>query len=392
MSKKAARKVLFVSHKANMSGAPLLLLDIVKEFKNQSTIPFQVLVMDDGELANQFKLLGETFIWQKKNATSAAKGSGLNRLVSRMFMIARGAEILFRLRGTSVIFFNTISNGHILKKLLFLKSKHICYVHELEAAIHVTTNKESLQRVLHNTDLFIACSGAVKANLAGTYGIPENIIQAMPTPVGMVYRNKKDYASFIRSFKAGNAMPSGAVVIGVVGADEWRKGFDLFLPLLTIYADLYPSGNVYFVWKGCNSNSNAAFFNLYDYRKFSRRNCLLLPHDNNSIETMACFDIHLLISREDPFPLVVLEAASLGIPTVGFSGAGGSTEFIESDAGISVPYGNLLEMAEALNLLVEDSALRRKMGDRAREKIQGRHPGKITMPAFISAIENMVNS
>lgn len=370
-----------------MSGAPLLLLEIVKEFKKQSSVPFQVLMMEDGGLTKEFELLGETFVWHKNTPVSADKRSWLNKIFSKALVIARGAEILFRLRGTSLIFFNTISNGHILKKLMILKAKHICYVHELEAAIHMTTNRESLQVVLQHTDLFIACSQAVKSNLVGKHGVPQNSIQVLPTPATVVYRNKKDYATFVQSFRSANAVPAGAVVIGVMASDEWRKGVDLFLPLISLYTSLYPASNVYFVWKGRNNRSLASYYNLYDVEKFAQHNCLLLPHGDDSMETMAGFDIHLVISREDPFPLVVLEAASFGIPTVCFAEAGGSREFIESDAGISVPYGNLLKMAEALHLLAEDNELRVKMGSRAQEKMQERHAKKLTMPAFISTIE-----
>jgi glycosyltransferase involved in cell wall biosynthesis len=390
MSKKKEPKILFVSHKANMSGAPMLLLDIVKEFKKRSVIPFQVLIMEDGELVNEFKLLGETFIWRKEGGMKAASFPPvLNKLFLRTRGIARAMEILFSLRGTSLIFFNTVSNGHILKKLLFLKSKHICYVHELEAAIHMTTSKESLEVVLKNTSLFIACSKAVKSNLVTRHAITENSVQVLPTPVERIYRNKKDHDAFIHTFMEHHKISTDAIVIGVVASNEWRKGFDLFLPLLSIYTSMFPASNVYFVWKGFRKDTLSAFFNLYDYEKFALNNCLLLPHGDDSIETMACFDIHLLISREDPYPLVVLEAASLGIPTVCFLNAGGSPEFIEEDAGISVPYGNLIMMADALHRLAEDSDLRHKMGDSAQKKIQERHAGKKAMPAFISAIEDM---
>lgn len=389
MLKKKQPKVLFVSHKANRSGAPLLLLDIVKEFKKRSAIPFQVLMMEDGELAHEFKLLGETFIWSKKATT---KSAFFPLVLSKLFLRARGVAramgILFRLRGTSLIFFNTVSNGHIFKKLLFLKCKHICYVHELEAAIHNTTSKESLEVVLKNTSLFIACSKAVKANLVTRHAIAENSVQVLPTPVERTYRNKKDYEAFINSFMEHHKICAGAILIGVVAPNEWRKGFDLFLPLISIYTSMYPASNVYFVWKGFRKDSLSTFFNLYDYKKFALNNCVLLPHGEDSIETMACLDIHLLISREDPYPLVVLETASFGIPTVCFIDAGGSPEFIEEAAGISVPYGNLIMMANALHRLAEDGALRQTMGKNAQEKLQQRHAAKKVMPAFISAIED----
>ncbi len=390
MVKEVNKKVLFVSHKANMSGAPLLLLEIIKEFKKQSKIPFHILVMEDGDLTKEFKLLGKTYVWnKKKNLNTTSLLSGLKNLTGRIYVIFRAAFILFTLRNTSLVFFNTISNGHIHKKLLFLKCKFICYVHELEAAIHITTNFQSLQVVLSNTSLFIGCSEAVKNNLVNNHAISKDIIRALPTPMSVVYRNKKDFADFITSFKYKNAIPEGAVVIGIVASNEWRKGFDLFFPLITIYANLFPGSNVCFVWKGFRMDTLSSFFDLYDYKKVEQRNkVMLLPHGNDSIENLACVDIHLLLSREDPYPLVILEAASFGIPTVCFSGAGGSPEFIEDDCGYCVPYGDLIKMAAGIYELAQDHELRNKMGLKAQEKVRAKHAYEIAMPAFISIVES----
>lgn len=390
MFKEEHQKILFVSHKANRSGAPLLLLEIIKEFKKQSKIPFHILVMEDGDLTNEFKLLGKTYVWNNhKTLNPTSLFSIPKNLVSRLYTTARSAFILFHLRNTSLVFLNTISNGHIHKKLLFLKSKFICYVHELQAAIHITTNPQSLQIVLNNTDLFIACSEAVKNNLVVNHAVSKDIIKAMPTSLPVVYRNKNDYADVVSNFKLKNVVHTDAIVIGVVASNEWRKGFDLFFSLVLIYSNLFPDSNVVFVWKGLNMNTASSFFDLYDNKNIKQtKQILLLSHGADSIENMACFDIHLLLSREDPYPLVVLEAASLGIPTICFLGAGGSPEFIEDDCGYCVPYGDLIKMATSINELVLDDELRNKMGLKAQEKVKARHAHETAMPPFISILES----
>ena len=58
----------------------------------------------------------------------------------------------------------------------------------------------------------------------------------------------------------------------------------------------------------------------------------------------AC-DLFCLPSREDPFPLVMLEAGALGKPMVCFDGAGGAKEFAARGAGIVVPYLDVPAMA-----------------------------------------------
>jgi glycosyltransferase involved in cell wall biosynthesis len=390
---KKNQHILFVSHKANRSGAPLLFLELIQEFKKQTTIPFKILIMEDGELVEDFKALGKTFTW--KQNTRLVLNYQLPKFISkpleRISLILHGFYILFCVRSSSLLFFNTIANGHIYRKLLFLKSPSICYVHELEAAIQITTNKKSLEAVLHHTSLFLAPSRAVKAHLQMAHKIEAGKIALAPYSMNDISRDKNDYKKFIDNFKKNNLLSDSTIIIGVLASNEWRKGIDLFVPLISTYFELFPASDVLFVWKGFNNNSLNAYFELYDYKKFDFKDkVLLLPHGSDNIEQLACFDIHLLLSREDPYPLVVLEAASFAIPTVCFTAGGGSSEFVETDAGFSVPYGNLVKMASALNQLAENPILRNKMGMNAVEKLRLRHNRKEASGNIIEIVKKML--
>jgi glycosyltransferase involved in cell wall biosynthesis len=388
---KKKQQILFVSHMADWSGAPLIFLGMIKEFKKQSGLPFRILIMQDGELTKEFRSAGRTYVWKKK--TSAPPGSGAGSVISffsKALQFVRGAYIFYRIRRTTLVFFNTISNGHIHKKLLFLKCKYVCYVHEMEAAIHILTNSNSLQVVLDNTHHFLAGSKAVKQNLVNSYSINSNKIDVVYSSIAEVSREKAGYASFITSFKTKNNIPPDAVIIGVAASNEWRKGFDLFFPLVSVFFSLYPQSNAYFIWKGFRERRNHLFYDLFDYKKFNTKNRIfLLPHGNDSLEHIACFDIHLLLSREDPYPLVVLEAASFAIPTVCFSDAGGTPEFVGDDCGYCVPYGDLLKMAERLNELVLHPDRRNRMGSIAREKVRMRHGQEKTTRQVIDILNNI---
>ena len=125
---------------------------------------------------------------------------------------------------------------------------------------------------------------------------------------------------------------------------------------------------------GIKENHPSSWLNLYDHKKYVLNNrTILVPHGSDYLNHMACFDIHLLPSREDPYPLVVLDAAGFAIPTICFSDAGGTPEFVENDCGYCVAYGDLFVMAHKLNTLVVNAELRTKMGHAAREKVYRRH-------------------
>ncbi len=367
-------KILFVSHKANRSGAPVLLLEIIAAFSRQSDIPYQILCMEDGELVPAFRELGKTYVWQrKKTANLPAVIAGPAAIINRILQVAHRLSIIISIRKSTLIFYNTIVNGHLQKKLQFIGAKSICYVHELESAIRSLTNEEGRHFVFNYTDLFLSVSAAVSKNLVSTHSIaPARILEVASAPQE-TYRSRQEYANYIENFR--HALPSpGTVVIGVVAANEWRKGFDFFVPLALLYFRLFPDADTCFVWKGFREGYYTSYYDRFDYEKISCKDrVLLLPYGTDNIEQMACFDIHLLLSREDPYPLVVLEAASLGIPTVCFNNAGGASEFVGKDCGAIVPYGDLYQMACRLHELAADKMQRQELGNNCRRKLQTRH-------------------
>lgn len=71
----------------------------------------------------------------------------------------------------------------------------------------------------------------------------------------------------------------------------------------------------------------------------------------------------LLTSREDPFPSVVLEAMSAGVPTVAFEEGGGIPDMLRDHrAGVAVPLGDVAQMVRQLRAL----ALQFRPEDRVR--------------------------
>lgn len=83
----------------------------------------------------------------------------------------------------------------------------------------------------------------------------------------------------------------------------------------------------------------------------------------------ADLDLLLVPSRQESFPLVMLEAGSFGVPIVTFEGSGGSATFASWGAGRSVAYLDSHAMAEAVISLLEDPCELHRLGDRARSLV-----------------------
>jgi len=113
-----------------------------------------------------------------------------------------------------------------------------------------------------------------------------------------------------------------------------------------------------------------------------------LGHRSNPRDYFAAADVFALTSREDPFPLVNLEAATAEVPTVCFDEAGGSKEFVEDDCGFVVPYLDVEAMAGRVVEILTTPGLRDRLGRRAAEKVRERHDIEVVAPKLLELIES----
>jgi glycosyltransferase involved in cell wall biosynthesis len=83
-------------------------------------------------------------------------------------------------------------------------------------------------------------------------------------------------------------------------------------------------------------------------------------------------------SREEGFPMSIMEAMAHGLPCVAFDCAPGIRELITDGVdGLVVPPGNVKEFSAALGELMADTELRAKMGRAAAESVRRFHPDRV---------------
>jgi glycosyltransferase involved in cell wall biosynthesis len=86
----------------------------------------------------------------------------------------------------------------------------------------------------------------------------------------------------------------------------------------------------------------------------------------------ASADIFVFPSTTDTFGNVIIEAQASGVPVV-VSDSGGPKELVEDNAnGLVTKSHDVDDFARAIRTLVCDPALRRRMGERARESVVNR--------------------
>jgi glycosyltransferase involved in cell wall biosynthesis len=152
--------------------------------------------------------------------------------------------------------------------------------------------------------------------------------------------------------------------------------------------------NFYFVWVGGKSPHSDMEYNLimHDFERLGvKEKVIFTGLQENPQKFFAAMDLFALTSREDPFPLVCLEAAALEKPIICFENAGGATEFVENDCGFVVPYLDTEAFAGKILALSEDAETREKFGKRAAQKVRERHNVETAAPKILEVIKKCGN-
>lgn len=102
------------------------------------------------------------------------------------------------------------------------------------------------------------------------------------------------------------------------------------------------------------------------------------------------FDVLLLTSREDPFPLVCIEVAHLEKPIICFNKASGTTEIIKKGGGFVVPYLDVSAMAEKIMWYYSNPDKVITDGEKAKELFSGFTAHKM-IPLLYEQIKSLIN-
>jgi glycosyltransferase involved in cell wall biosynthesis len=335
-------KVLFISHDDTRTGAPILLLNLKKAVTIvNGDIEVNFLIKNCfNQLITSFQDKGYTI-----RLTDGSKRALLNRIIQRFLPFLKVNEFerkikKIKLDAYDFILSNTITNGDILP---IIRKNYtgviVSYIHELEMASSFFTHAQDIKQLISNTDYFAYPSIAVKDFLIEKHKISEEKLFYLPYYIPHTSSRLSERVSFTERF---------TFRIGGCGTTDWRKGIDLFLQVALIIKKELKSTKIKFIWKGAVEGLDYERL-LYDIRKAKLEDVITIEKSGSNMdEFWNSLDLFLLTSREDPFPLVVLEAASYKVPTIAFNGAGGATEFISEDAGIVIPYLDVQGMADAI--------------------------------------------
>ena len=388
MEMKQRTKILFISNDGSRTGAPSILLNLIRWLKSHHDLKMAAVLMRNGSLRTDFEQELTTYTWIPTDLNQPERIH--KRLVNTLLQRGRTdpgkwlAQIIEKEK-PDVIYLSTLVLGRYLGSVR--QDAHpriVSHVHELLPSLLQLSGDAMVQRQLDLSHKVISCADCVQNGLTKNFHLPQD--RCIILPEFIITRpdkkshdsqendcaNNQDPQEKLGWQKLTIAQERGLPVFGIGGNPISRKGFDLIPLFLKACRQRFGDEGFLFVWIGCGEGSSPHASLSWDLELMGLSDQIVLFPS----VAMASFrrllsrlQVLTLLSREDPFPLVALEAGLLEIPTVCFKGSGAIAEMADEGACIAVDYLNLEEFAAAVQRLWAQPEEARRIGRRCRLKV-----------------------
>lgn len=330
--------VVIVLHEARLGGAPLLGLNMAKEYRAMGYL-VDVISLRYGEMIPRLAEICPVQVCLYK--------SDLIKTVKEL-----------RRKKYTTVLCNSVATGWVLPYFNNEGFWSISLVHELPGAIHYLGIEDDVKMLCNDSDKVVFPSSYVLQKIEEEFGEIHSIAEvyhqglfAKPLFAITKIAARKELESI---FGIGTEKK---LFINVATINR-RKGFDLFVEMADLDQD-----SIY-LWVGDGADSK--FGSDVLARKSNERGNLILPGyiSDKRIMTIiySAATALLLTSREEPFGSVVLEAFANKTPVVAFDHCGGYIDVIRpgQTGELAEPY-DTYEMIQKARKLSENDVYYRKI-------------------------------
>jgi len=355
--------VILVTHSACRTGAPILVLDLVRRFsRTHNVVAFSIL---GGALEKSFRQKATVFV-------GPIARSNLGFVVDQEL-----TQIRKRVQpGFAIV--NSMEATEAIQDLWRHDIPTLHLVHEF--ASYTRTRSRFLQSATYS-DTMVFSAEIVRENAIDVCPeigklarvvLPQGICE-LPESSADEKEKERERAEIRAAFRPPG-WPEDTVVVLGAGTVQLRKGIHHFIAAAKIVAEKYPALRVRFVWIGSGfdpvDDLNFSCFIAEQIRRSGLGNRFSLLDEVSELPcAYAAADIFFLSSELDPLPLVAQDALFNGLPLVCFEGASGIPGHIRADpeasAGI-VPYLDVEAAAEKIVAFARDAGLRKSVGEAER--------------------------
>ena len=367
-------RILFLCHSASRNGATILLVSFLNWLKIHKDWDIQVIVNEQGPMLGELGLLFKTMVMKSPDKfLSLLPDKNWSRNFVRQLENSY-IKVLLSKRKYDLIYANTGAIWPYIDVISRRAPKLLWHIHELGYALRITIGKERINKIFQLSTKFVAASNAVRDTLISEFKVPEKKVDVVHEFITYPNISLVEKQSTRRRVRNELNWPDDAFVVGGCGGIGWRKGTDLFLQIARIAIKVNGYKKLRFLWVGGEVQGTEIEKFYHDLRILGlEKYCCRVPVTSKVSDYYCAMDAFALTSREDPFPLVMLEAGAHGIPVVCFAESGGAPEFIGKDSGLISPYLDTLSFANNLMKLHDAPDTCKRLGRAALRKVQMKH-------------------
>ena len=357
------RRVLFVSHEATRTGAPKIILNILKHFSNSCDIQCETILHDGGHLSGEFEKYSSVDCMSLPKANTGELKKRIGKIISRE---KNNAPVL--------AICNSMESRFIAKELAELGIPIIMLVHELPSSY----SEEDYQGVYEMAQKVVFPVNAVQeaANEKTPIPVDKSIIlsQGLLDPTfGTGITREVAYSQIRKELH----LPEDSFIVLGCGSLDLRKGIDHYANIARrVVQNNHANKSVHFVWvgEGARWTHSPYHYVQLDLDKTSARNNVHFIGERDNVEPyFVGADAFMMSSRVDPFPCVIHEAMAASLPVITFADSGGASEAIDNGAGFIVPYADYDQAANVISLLTNQPEIAAGMREKSKERVFARY-------------------
>ena len=357
------KRVLFVSHEATRTGAPMIILNILKHFHNACDIQCETLLHNGGHLVSDFKRYSTV---ECINAPRKASDE-LKKKVQKWIGREKGNPPV-------VAVCNSMESRFIAEEITAAKIPIVYLVHELPCSYA----EEDLQNIYRYSEKVVFPVHAVREAAEAKAPMPSGKAIVLPQGLlnpdfGKTTTREQARAQIRREL----SLPEDSFIVLGCGTLDLRKGIDHFANVARRICDSQDGGcPIHFVWVGDGARwmHSPYHYVQLDLERSKAKNHVHFIGERANVEPYFFgADTFLMSSRVDPFPCVIHEAMASGLPVIAFAKSGGAPEAISGGAGVVVPYADYDQTASMIRMFSSQPDVANGMRTKSIERVHTRY-------------------
>ncbi|MFT4033749.1 MAG: glycosyltransferase [Siphonobacter sp.] len=322
------RKILIITPYAGRTGSEMMMGYLLRHY-DRSKFEIAICALQNGELLRDLPEDVRGFV--APNRFNLVQKIQYKFGENPIFKYLRNVQNTFQ---ADVWYINTLVPAFLVPLAKELGVQIVTHFHELPLEYAILKGDE-FKNLIHQSDRLIGCSEIVCQHLREAGGTRIELCHSLIDHSKIKFNTER-----IAQLRVELDIKPNEFVWVASGQSTYRKGFDM----LPEFSEQLKGSNCRIIWVGQLLDDGLVSYTLERLKKSTG-----IRVDTPGVQRedyyayLSLANGFLLTSREDPFPLVMIEAAALGKPIFSFA-SGGVKEFVLPGIGEVVDSWNVKDL------------------------------------------------